>query len=104
MPTIATKRKSSAPLQAGPAWEPTGVIKIVWARWFGTVTPAIYTEDFLSAANWTVPHNLGSNSVIVQVWDSTGLLVSPTSIQIQDTNTVIITFSAATEGYVVVLG
>lgn len=47
---------------------------------------------------WTLTHNLGSENVIVQVFDTSKSVVIPQSIQIIDEDTVEITFGSAQAG------
>lgn len=58
-----------------------------------------------SSATWTVTHNLGSNDVVIQIYDATqGNMLIPDTVDIIDTNSLSITFSAAQTGKAVVVG
>lgn len=48
---------------------------------------------------WTFNHNLGERFPTIQVFDSNGFVVIPTSIDCQTINTTVITFSLAQSGY-----
>jgi len=65
-----------------------------------------YTHTQSSGSvTWTVVHNLGTNDVIVQIFDAPqGNVVIPNNIDIVDTNTVSVTFTAAQTGKAVVIG
>lgn len=66
-------------------------------------------EVTVAAAVWTIDHNLAS-AVIVQVFDSTWNILTPTNIQQVDTgipplkNRVVITHGAPTTGNAVIIG
>ena len=51
------------------------------------------------ATTWTFNHNLGERFPTIQVLDSNGFVVIPTSIDCQTTNTAVITFSLAQSGH-----
>lgn len=52
------------------------------------------------STTWTFNHNLGERFPTIQVFDSNGFVVIPTSIDCQTINTTVITFSLAQSGYV----
>ena len=49
-------------------------------------------------------HNLGTTSVIVQVFDASGVQVQPESVTVTSSNVVTLAFGAAFTGSVVVIG
>lgn len=51
-----------------------------------------------AATTWSIPHNLGSRNVIIQVFDDDGYMVIPADIQIVDENNIEITFNSAQTG------
>ena len=51
------------------------------------------------STTWTFNHNLGERFPTIQVFDSNGFVVIPTSIDCQTINTTVITFSLAQSGY-----
>ena len=63
-----------------------------------------YTTTFSEQTSVTVSHNLGTESVVIAVYDSTGLKIEPYKIQVTDLNTVTLNFDSATSGKVVVSG
>ena len=58
---------------------------------------AIYTVSS-PAAVWTIPHNLGSENVIVQAFDENKFVIIPDTTQIVDEDTVQLTFHTAQSG------
>lgn len=63
-----------------------------------------YSVTFTAVSSLTVTHGLGTVDVSVSVYDSSGNLIIPGSVQVTGANTVDINFGIATTGYVVVLG
>lgn len=61
-----------------------------------------YVQSFSSATTVTVNHNLNDSDPIVQVYDGTGAYITPDTLTIISANQVIVTFSIATNGKVVV--
>lgn len=59
----------------------------------GTTNKSVDTRGFTASVTETITHNLNSNSVIVQNYDSTGLQVIAGSVLITGTGSVDITFS-----------
>jgi len=58
-------------------------------------------EQTVSTATWTIPHGMGIQSPIVDVWiDNNGTFekMIPANIEATDTNTVVVTFSSAFAG------
>jgi len=51
------------------------------------------------STSWVFNHNLGEQYPVVQVYDSNGYVVIPTSIEMLSVNTTVITFSLAQSGY-----
>lgn len=51
-----------------------------------------------ASQTWTITHNLNSENVIVQIFDSTKSVIIPDSIQITSANVVTATFSTAVTG------
>jgi YVTN family beta-propeller protein len=52
------------------------------------------TRGFTASVTETITHNLGTDEIIVQAYDSTGVMVIPGTVQINGTNDVDITFSS----------
>lgn len=63
-----------------------------------------YTTSWSSQTSVTVTHNLGTSNVLVQVYDGSGVLVSPESVTATSSNVVTLTFGASFTGSVVVSG
>lgn len=61
----------------------------------------VYTASVLSQVSVTFMHGLGTETVIVQCFDSTGLLVQPESLTLTGVNSAVITFAVAFTGSVV---
>ncbi len=51
------------------------------------------------STTWYFNHNLGETYPVIQVYDSNGFVVIPSSIEMFSTNTAVITFSMAQSGY-----
>jgi len=62
-----------------------------------------YVNSYLSNATWVVIHNLSSYNLIIQCWDSSYNLLTPTSILQDSKNQATITFSGATAGFIIVM-
>ena len=52
----------------------------------------------------TVNHYLADNNPIVQVYDNTGEIIIPDTIETVDENTITVTFLVSTSGFIVVHG
>lgn len=65
-----------------------------------------YTETFGAASSWVATHNLGTENVVVNVFDNTGnpLKVQADDIEITNTNSVTVTFNSNQAGKIVVMG
>ncbi|NCD07118.1 MAG: hypothetical protein EOL97_13450, partial [Spirochaetia bacterium] len=63
-----------------------------------------YRQEFTSQTSVTVNHYLADNNPIVQVYDSTGEIIIPDSIETVDENTITVTFLVSTSGFIVVHG
>lgn len=63
-----------------------------------------YLTSWSSQTSVIVTHNLGTSSVLVQVYDSSGNLVNPQSIIITGVNVVTLIFGASFTGSAVVIG
>jgi uncharacterized protein YjbI with pentapeptide repeats len=70
----------------------------------GTGTVNKYDTSFSSVTSLTVTHGLGTLAVQVSVYDSSGNLIVPSSVEVTGINTVAITFGSSTTGSVVVIG
>lgn len=68
------------------------------------VNNAYFAQDFSSVSTVNVVHNLGNTNVLVQVIDSSGETVIPTSVVRTDANTVDVTFGANETGTVIIAG
>lgn len=60
-------------------------------------------HEFTALSVWTVTHNRGRHP-LVQVFDSSGMMLLPASIQHVNNNQVVITHGAAYSGEVIVIG
>ena len=63
---------------------------------------ATYTDEFINSTERTVTHNFGTKNVFVTVYDSSDILISPSSITTSDVNNVVVTFATASTGRIVV--
>lgn len=63
-----------------------------------------FTQSWTAQTSVTVTHNIGSTSVLVQVFDGSGNIVTPQNIAITSGNVVTLTFGAAFTGSVLVIG
>jgi hypothetical protein len=68
---------------------------LVTKGWVSSNTTNKYsiTQGFTASVTETITHNLGTDEIIVQCYDSSGIMVIPGTIQINGTNAVDITFS-----------
>ena len=60
------------------------------------------TGSFTNVTSSIVTHNLGTKSIIVQVWDNSDFVINPSSIKADSNNQVTVTFSTPESGYIVV--
>ena len=60
------------------------------------------TGSFTNVTSSIVTHNLGTKSIIVQVWDNSDFVINPSSIKADSENQVTVTFSTPESGYIVV--
>lgn len=67
------------------------------------VTQSLVEETFAVTGSHTVRHNFDTKNVITQVFDSNDFVISPSSIQTVDNNTVKVDFSTSESGRVVVV-
>ena len=63
-----------------------------------------YTESFTGVTTINIDHNLADNNPVVQVYDSNGEQITPETVDVVSMNRVTITFSTATDGFVIVHG
>jgi len=63
-----------------------------------------YSQMFTGVTTLTVTHGLNTENVVVSVYDGSGNMIIPSSVQITGPNTVDLVFGVATDGRVVVLG
>jgi hypothetical protein len=61
-----------------------------------------YTASFTSQATWSVTHSLGVDFPLVTIWDSNRYMVIPSGIKSVDTNTMLVYFSSAQSGNIIV--
>lgn len=68
--------------------------------------PQGYSNTYGAAESWTVTHNLGTEDIVVMIYDDTGnrLKLDPDDIEITDTNTVTVTFNSSQAGKAIILG
>jgi hypothetical protein len=69
----------------------------------GPVTADFFSEEYTASTTWVVTHDIGTLNVLVATYDTAGNQVIPANIEVQDTDVVIVTFSVATAGRVVVV-
>jgi hypothetical protein len=72
------------------------------ASYINTLYSSNYTQSFTNQSTWTVIHNLDTQYVIVQVYDTAFDEVIPQNIDLTDNNTVTITFPTLESGTAVV--
>ena len=80
---------------------------LVTKSWVNSNTTGKYsiTRGFTASIVETITHNLGTDEIIVQAYDSTGVQVIPGTVQIINTNDVDITFSSTLSSIkIVVIG
>lgn len=80
---------------------------LVTKSWVNSNTTGKYsiTKGFTASIVETITHNLGTDEIIVQAYDSTGVQVIPGTVQIINTNDVDITFSSTLSSIkIVVIG
>lgn len=63
-----------------------------------------YSASQSSATTWTVSHGLNQQYVNVTIYDGSGSVIIPQSIDATDANTVTVTFNQAVAGRIVVMG
>ena len=65
-----------------------------------------YREDFTGVSSITVNHNIGSEDVLVAVYETTGgglpQLILPQSVTLTNVNTAVVTFATNVDGYVII--
>ena len=61
------------------------------------------TVSFTASVTQTITHNLGTNEIIVQCYDSSGTMVIPGTVQINGANDVDIIFSTSISSIKVVI-
>jgi len=60
-----------------------------------------YTASFTNQSTWTVNHNLGTRTVMIQAFDNNFQQIVPQNITLTDSNTATITFPTAETGFAV---
>lgn len=70
----------------------------------GIASLAKFSQALVATINTTITHSLGDSNVIVQVYDSTGAQVTPSVIDIIDSNNVNVQFSTAFTGTAIIIG
>ena len=60
-----------------------------------------YRQTFTNQSTWTVSHNLNTQYVLVQAYDSANQQIVPQTITLTDANTVTITFPSNETGYAI---
>jgi len=71
----------------------TGAVGPIGPTGIGTTNKSVDTRGFTASIAETITHNLNTNSVIVQNYDSTGLQIIAGSVSITGTGSVSIAFS-----------
>jgi hypothetical protein len=54
-------------------------------------------------STWNIAHNLGSETVITQIYDNTNTLIIPDSVVIVDEDNITVTFGAAQAGIAILM-
>ncbi len=80
----------------GAGWDDVTPIRTGAAR--------IYSATIEAQTDVTITHELGTESVVVQIYDDAGMQTIPETCSITDENNVRITFDSAFTGKVVILG
>lgn len=62
-----------------------------------------YSETVASASSWTIQHNLGTSSPVIDVYDGSDTRIMPASVVIVDANQLTVNWSSATAGRVYVV-
>lgn len=60
-------------------------------------------EQTATSTTWTITHNLGEENIILQVYDDANQMIIPDTVTPTDTNGLVVTFSVALAGRVVVM-
>jgi hypothetical protein len=66
-----------------------------------------FAQSFSASTTWTVTHNLGTEDVQIEVFDSASVpknVLIPDQIEVTDSNTVTVTFNTAQAGQAIVQG
>jgi len=107
MPRVSEANLTNVKLQV---WYRTAWLTLMQNIQAGIPVPSKQIHEITVAAGvWTIDHNLGS-AVIVQVYNATWNLLTPTNIQQVDTgvpplkNRVVVTHAAPITGNVVIIG
>jgi YVTN family beta-propeller protein len=61
------------------------------------------TRGFTASTTETITHNLGTDEVIIQSYDSSGIMITPGTVQINGLNSVDLTFSHTLSGVKIVI-
>ena len=68
-----------------------------------TSSDAFYSEEVTtSSTTWNITHNLNSQELVINVWDSSDNRIYPDQVHIVDDNSIQLTFTTATSGKVVI--
>jgi hypothetical protein len=93
---------SNVPLTASYALNALSSSYALTASYVNNLGSSNYTQSFTNQSTWTVNHNLNTQYVIVQVYDTAFDEVIPQNIDLTSNNTVTITFPTLESGTAVV--
>jgi len=74
----------------------------IWIPLTASIDTYVHEQEATSTT-WTVTHNLGEENLILQVYNDTNEMVIPDTVTPTDTNEIIVTFSTAIAGRVIVM-
>lgn len=75
---------------------------VTWIPLTNEIDAYQHVQDTASTT-WTITHNLSSGAPVVQIYDDTHTMVIPDSVDPQDQNTVVVTFSTAMSGSAIII-
>ena len=74
----------------------------LWVALSGKTTAKVHSQD-VSAQTWTITHNLGTVTPILQIYDSTQKMIIPQSVTPLSDDQTQVTFGTAITGYAIAL-
>ena len=69
----------------------------------GAVTKFTHTQVSITSP-WVINHDLGTEDIIVMIWDASNEAIIPNTIEIVDIDNINVTFSPAQSGRAVIIG